>query len=39
MMVSFAKNVANFTGNIGKDHIVFLSSLNSGKIGVIDASR
>jgi proteasome assembly chaperone 2 len=39
MMVSFAKNVANFTSSIGKDHIVILSSLDSGKRRVIDASR
>jgi proteasome assembly chaperone 2 len=39
MMVSFAKNVANFTSSIENDHIVFLSSLDSGKRRVIDAYR
>jgi len=39
MIVSFAKNVADFISNIGKDHIVILSSLDSGKRRVIDASR
>ncbi|KAK3149227.1 hypothetical protein QOZ80_3AG0214590 [Eleusine coracana subsp. coracana] len=38
MMVSFAKNVANFISSIGKDHVVILSSLDSGKRRVIDAS-
>lgn len=38
-MVSFAKNVANFISSIGKDHVVILSSLDSGKRRVIDASR
>ncbi|TVU44837.1 hypothetical protein EJB05_04298, partial [Eragrostis curvula] len=38
MMVSFAKNVANFARNIGKDHIIILSSLDSGKRRIIDAS-
>ncbi|CAN6286704.1 unnamed protein product [Urochloa humidicola] len=38
MMVSFAKNVADFIKNIGKNHIVILSSLDSGKRRVIDAS-
>lgn len=38
MMVSFAKNVANFISGIGKDHIIILSSLDSGKRRLIDAS-
>lgn len=38
-MVSFAKNVADFIKTIGKDHIVIVSSLDSGKRRVIDASR
>jgi proteasome assembly chaperone 2 len=39
MMVSFAKNVADFISSIGKNHIVIISSLDSGKRRVIDASR
>jgi proteasome assembly chaperone 2 len=39
MMISFAKNIANFVSSIGKDHVVILSSLDSGKRRVIDASR
>ncbi|WVZ60686.1 hypothetical protein U9M48_010673 [Paspalum notatum var. saurae] len=38
MMVSFAKNIADFISSIGKNHIVILSSLDSGKRRVIDAS-
>lgn len=38
MMISFAKNVANFVSSIGKDHVVILSSLDSGKRRLIDAS-
>lgn len=39
MVVSFAKNVANFISSIEKDHVVILSSLDSGKRRIIDASR
>ncbi|CAN6303408.1 unnamed protein product [Urochloa humidicola] len=38
MMVSFAKNVADFVTSIGKNHLVILSSLDSGKRRIIDAS-
>ncbi|EEC76242.1 hypothetical protein OsI_13667 [Oryza sativa Indica Group] len=38
MVVSFAKNVANFISSIEKDHVVILSSLDSGKRRIIDAS-
>lgn len=38
MMVSFANNIANFISSIGKEHVVILSSLDSGKRRVIDAS-
>jgi proteasome assembly chaperone 2 len=39
MMISFAQNVANFVSSIGKDHVVILSSLDSGMRRVIDASK
>jgi proteasome assembly chaperone 2 len=39
MMVSFAKNVTDLTSNVGKNHIVILSALDSGKTRVINASR
>ncbi|KAL6637930.1 hypothetical protein ACP70R_025502 [Stipagrostis hirtigluma subsp. patula] len=38
MAVSFAKNVADFISSIGKEHIIILSSLDSGRRRVIDAS-
>ncbi|KAL6894156.1 hypothetical protein ACP4OV_008254 [Aristida adscensionis] len=38
MMVSFAKNVADFVSSVGKEHIIILSSLDSGKRRLIDAS-
>lgn len=38
-MVEFAKNLADFVSSIGKKHVIILSSLDSGRMKKIVASR
>ncbi|KAF3323972.1 proteasome assembly chaperone 2 [Carex littledalei] len=38
MMISFARNMADFIHSIGKNHVLILSSLDSGRRKRIDAS-
>jgi hypothetical protein len=39
MMISFARNMADFIHSLGKKHVLVLSSLDSGRRKQIDASR
>lgn len=38
-MVEFAKNFAKFISSVGKKHVVFLSSVDSGRRKLIDEAR
>lgn len=38
-MVEFARNFSKFISSIGKKHVVILSSIDSGRRRMLDASR